>query len=271
MTEPALGPVDGRAETEATPAQTKAAPAEVKKRRMRGRVTGAAGATAPESGASGPTGFGFLPEESQHHFLVSLPAPSKDANVYVTEHFEWDASEARRELHFAMGREDNKLRVVLPRTKWDALADHLRAEFNQRLRDRGMKPGKWSAGRTPVQRAFGKELVLLCWAIEEADPALIPTAVRNWLGLAPEERWWLFTMTNAATGHAIAGRGKGWRRAVRYALTDNPVAVGGGASDPAVRPGRGDLLNLFAVHEPDRRWGSAPAGDVPTPDSSSKP
>jgi hypothetical protein len=44
------------------------------------------------------------------------------------------------------------------------------------------------------------------------------------LGLAPEERWWLFTMTNAATGHAIAGRNKGWRKAVRYALTENPVS-----------------------------------------------
>lgn len=31
-------------------------------------------------------------------------------------------------------------------------------------------------------------------------------------------------MTNAATGHAITGRGKGWRKAVRYALTENPVA-----------------------------------------------
>ena len=40
-------------------------------------------------------------------------------------------------------------------------------------------------------------LTLLAWAIEDADPALIPTAIKNWLGLAPEERWWLFTMTNA--------------------------------------------------------------------------
>jgi hypothetical protein len=31
-------------------------------------------------------------------------------------------------------------------------------------------------------------------------------------------------MTNAATGHAIAGRNKGWRKAVRYALTENPVS-----------------------------------------------
>ena len=31
-------------------------------------------------------------------------------------------------------------------------------------------------------------------------------------------------MTNAATGHATAGRNKGWRKAVRYALTENPVS-----------------------------------------------
>jgi hypothetical protein len=40
----------------------------------------------------------------------------------------------------------------------------------------------------------------------------------------PEERWWLYTMTNAATGHAVQGRNKGWRKAVRYALTENPVS-----------------------------------------------
>jgi hypothetical protein len=43
--------------------------------------------------------------------------------------------------------------------------------------------------------------------------------------LKPEERWWLFTITNAATGHAVNGRGKGWRRALRYALTENPVTA----------------------------------------------
>jgi hypothetical protein len=31
-------------------------------------------------------------------------------------------------------------------------------------------------------------------------------------------------MTNAATGHALTGRNKGWRKAVRYALTENPVS-----------------------------------------------
>jgi hypothetical protein len=201
-----------------------------------------------------PQGFGFDPAEAQHHFLVTIPASGKDPQVYVTEHLEWDDSEARRELNFALGREDNKMRVVLPRAKWDAIADAARAEFNQRLKALGKKPGQWAAGQVPMARTLGKELVLLCWAIEEADPALIPAAIRNWLGLAPEERWWLFTMTNAATGHAITGRGKGWRRAVRYALTENPVAEGAAAPTPQHYASE-DNFGLFSVLEPaDRPW-----------------
>jgi hypothetical protein len=101
----------------------------------------------------------------------------------------------------------------------------LRAELNKRLKAHGRRPGKWKTGYNPVSRLLGKELTLLAWAIEDADPALIPTAVANWQGLAPEERWWLYTMTAAATGNYITGRGRGWRKAVRYALTENPVGI----------------------------------------------
>lgn len=168
-------------------------------------------------------GFGFIPSESEHHFLVTISGNKKD-KVYISEHFIWDESEPRRELSFALGREDNKMRVILARQLWDEIADDVKAEFNQRLKKDGLKAGQWKTGQTPVSRLFGKELVLLCWSIEDADPSLIQTAIKNWLGLVPEERWWLFTMTNAATGHAISGREKGWRKAVRYALTENPVS-----------------------------------------------
>jgi hypothetical protein len=206
----------------------------------------------------GTRGFGFKPEEAQHHFLVTIPAGGKDPHVYITEHLEWDVSEVRRELNIALGRDDNKMRVVLPRTKWDAIADAVRAEFNVRLKARAAKPGKWTQGQVPIARELGKELVLLCWAIEEADPALIPTAIRNWRGLAPEERWWLFTMTNAATGHAINGRGKGWRRAVRYALTENPVTEGMPGVTPQ-RHRREESAGLFSGTDVvDRRWAGEP-------------
>ena len=68
---------------------------------------------------------------------------------------------------------------------------------------------------------------------------LISTAVRNWLGLVPEERWWLYTMTNASTGHAVNGRGKGWRKAVRFALTENPI------SDTALKKRRSEFNLSF--------------------------
>ena len=44
------------------------------------------------------------------------------------------------------------------------------------------------------------------------------------LGLVPEERWWLYTMTAAQTAH-YAKHNVGWRRAIRYALTENPVVM----------------------------------------------
>jgi hypothetical protein len=172
-------------------------------------------------------GFGFLPAESEHHFLVSLPSGSKEM-ITVSEHFEWredgNTKEADQEENVSLNREDSSLRVILPREKWSRIADVLRTEFNQRLKAQGQKPGQWKGRAVPLNRLLGKELVLLCWAIEDADPNTIPTAITNWLGLAPEERWWLFTMTNAATGHAWQGRNKGWRKAVRFALTETPVS-----------------------------------------------
>jgi hypothetical protein len=31
-------------------------------------------------------------------------------------------------------------------------------------------------------------------------------------------------MTNAVTGHAVYGKNRGWRKAVPFALTENPVS-----------------------------------------------
>lgn len=72
-----------------------------------------------------------------------------------------------------------------------------------------------------MERLFGKELMLLLWGIEDSDPSVIPKAISNWKGLMPEERWWLYTMTNASTG-GLTDR-KGWRIALRYALCDTPI------------------------------------------------
>jgi len=165
--------------------------------------------------------FGFDPAESAHHFVVAVPRAVAEP-VAVSEHYTWDAATGSGAASLS-ARGDGQIRVFIPRLKWEAIADEIRAQFNRRLKRLGQKPGSWAVGPNLLRRDLGKELVLLAWAIEEADPALIPAAVANWNGLEPEERWWLYTQTAASTGHAVNDRGKGWRRAVRYALTENPV------------------------------------------------
>ena len=165
--------------------------------------------------------FGFEPTLSSHHFQVMLPR-SKSDHVSVTECFSWESGS---ELPARSEPPDGYLRVVIPATKWHAIADEVRAEFNRRLQREGQTVSRWTAGLNLVRRDLGKELVLLVWAIEDADPGLITTAVANWIGLVPEERWWLYTQAAAATGDAYAGRGRGWRKAIRFALTENPVSL----------------------------------------------
>lgn len=165
-------------------------------------------------------GFGFEPEQSEHHFVVTIPGGAR-RDVLITENLRFSSDPQSKAP--GAGHQDLRNRTLIARLKWDAIADGARVEFNRRLKSNGLPAGRWKRGDNFLMRLLGKELTLLAWAVEDADPALIPVAVRNWLGLAPEERWWLFTMTNAATGHAMHGRNRGWRKAVRYALTENPV------------------------------------------------
>jgi hypothetical protein len=160
-------------------------------------------------------GFGHAPEHERHHFVVAIPR-AQMAEVMIYEVFERDL--VGPELIAA------HLRCRLDRNRWLKIVDALEEEFNRRLRTAHMKATHFKAGDNPVARLLGKELVLLAWAIEDADPSLAPNAIQNWRGLAPEERWWLYTMTAAQTAHHTK-HNVGWRKAVRYALTENPVAT----------------------------------------------
>lgn len=160
-------------------------------------------------------GFGFIPQETQHHFLVRIPR-SKNQDIVVYERFKWDdKTEETSDI------EEKNIKVIISYEKWDSVKSAFEKEFNRRLGLNNTIIGKFKIGDIPIERLYGKELVLLLWAVEDSDPALIPTAIKNWLGLSPEERWWLFTMANASTGHYSKKRG--WRIAIRYALTDNPI------------------------------------------------
>jgi hypothetical protein len=159
-------------------------------------------------------GFGCPKGIDPHHFVVELP-PGRTAPVLISEVYGIQAG--------INGLPEIVERCCLSRSLWSQIAEDLKREFNDRLRSKKMSPSRWTTGSNPVERLLGKELLVLAWAIERADPDTIPNAIRNWIGLRPEERWWLYTMTAAATGGA-QHTDIGWRKALRYALTENPLA-----------------------------------------------
>jgi len=169
--------------------------------------------------------FGFDSLQSEHHFVVIIPRSAKqEITVHEISDFQEDLSIEGMQANFTGPQHTGK--VMLHPEKWQKIETFCRVEFNQRMRTSGVKASRWKKGVNRVHRLFGKELMVLAWAIEDANPGDISQAVENWLGLKPEERWWLYTITNAATGHPTHHKGKGWRKALRFALTENPVPEG---------------------------------------------
>jgi Protein of unknown function (DUF3780) len=183
-------------------------------------------------------GLGFLPDEARHGFLIDIPKGSgHDDLVCITEHRSSGLDQLGARAGGPPAPSDPALRVVLDRGRWLALAPTFWEEANRRLRANGLPIAKFTknpGGPVPVHASLGKELCILCWAVEEAPPDEIPNALRNWDALAPEERWWLYTMTVATTGQAMQ-RGIGWRKALRAAIADNPFIKGEGLSPKARR------------------------------------
>ena len=154
-------------------------------------------------------GFGVPATTDPHHFLVSIPKTNSGV-VLIAE-------------HLGMQAQDQSVaivdRVILERRRWTAIRSEVQRAFNVRLKERRLQTSAWKVGKNPVDRLLGKELCVLAWAVEGMDTDHIPVAIRNWLALRPEERWWLFGMAAIVTGGVQDGD-KGWRLALRHALGD---------------------------------------------------
>jgi hypothetical protein len=159
-------------------------------------------------------GFGFNPVDAEHHFLWERQTDKKRVLMY--ERFKWQDTDDQMVDH-----RFDKLKVIVDIEKWYSISSQVSDHFNDRLQAESKNKGNWRKNQTPLQVLLGKELTLLLWGIEDLDPGQIYMALKNWLGLRPEERWWLFTMTNAATGGVDDRRG--WRKAIKYALAENPI------------------------------------------------
>jgi hypothetical protein len=198
-----------------------------------------ASATARVAAEARPTlGFGVPATSDPHHFKVIIPR-SNTAPVQVSEYL---GLQALSDEHSVIDR------AVLDRARWTAIRAEVQRAFNARLSAHELKPSAWKAGDNLVDRLLGKELCVLVWAVEHMEMEKIPVAVRNWLALRPEERWWLFGMTAMSTG-GIGDGDKGWRLALRHALGDvaqsellSPRARRGGHTREESRP----TLDLFS-------------------------
>ncbi len=156
-------------------------------------------------------GFGVPIAIAPHHFVVVIPRGGRQG-VQIIEDLGMHAE----------GNEPEVLdRVVLNREAWRAIATPVKRVFNERLKAHGLKVSQWKVGENRVDRLLGKELCVLAWAIEGLEPEKVGVALRNWLALRPEERWWLFGMTAATVG-GVGDGDRGWRMALRYALGDSP-------------------------------------------------
>ena len=159
-------------------------------------------------------GFGCPETTDPHRFEVDIPA-GRAGDVSIVECYGIKAGIG--------GLPEVADRCLLPRPIWSLIAEDVKREFNERLRARKLAASRWMVGINRVERLLGKELLVLAWAVEKASPEAVPNAIRNWIGLRPEERWWLFNITAAATGFPEHSE-IGWRKALRFALTENPLA-----------------------------------------------
>lgn len=169
-------------------------------------------APAPAPAAEATIGFGVPLTADPHHFRVHIPKGNA-GKVRISEYLG---------LQAASNEPGIIDRVLLERARWTAIRAEVQRAFNARLTQHGLSTSAWKVDDNPVDRLLGKELCVLAWAVERMDPAHIGVAVRNWLALRPEERWWLFGMTALVTG-GVADAGKGWRAALEHALGDLPT------------------------------------------------
>ena len=172
----------------------------------------ASGKAGERSNVSSPRptlGFGVPATSDPHHFKVIIPR-SSTGQVQISEYLGLQATSDETAVID---------RVLLDRSRWTSIRGEAQRAFNARLKAHNLKTSAWKIGENPVDRLLGKELCVLAWAVEHMENENIPVAVRNWLALRPEERWWLFGMTAMSTG-AVGDGDKGWRLALRHALGD---------------------------------------------------
>lgn len=177
-------------------------------------------------------GFGFRESASNgYHFELNVRS---DGSVTLTERF---STKKRDEPLYNTSRRE---KGELSPHRWELVKTAVADEFNRRLKHDKLTIGRWLKTSTPLAPAFGKELAVLFWAIDDQDPMVVPRMLANWRGLAPEERWWFYTTINANFQPTFEKPTTGWRAAIKIAFLADPVDLGLEALKLSPAPGERD-------------------------------
>lgn len=101
---------------------------------------------------------------------------------------------------------------------------HIKADvwlfFNNQLSETEWWFSYFITGENYMQNWYGKQLLLLVWAIEDTkDPDEIHRIFTHWFKLSEGEQWWLFTVIEE-TSKELPDR-NGWRRILKKTLLSN--------------------------------------------------
>lgn len=189
--------------------------------------------------ASETIGFGVPNVVGPHHFVVQIPAGRNDPVVVI-------------ENYGLNGETINAKpvpRVIVSRDAWRVVTDPLKAYLNRRLKEKGFKVSRFSAGDNKIERLLGHEVAVLAWAIEQADEDEARIAFTRWASHRPEELHWLYQQIVADAGRP-ENEPAGWRLAIKQALIVKderplPRRDVGGAKTSKI-DSAGDQISLFA-------------------------
>lgn len=129
-----------------------------------------------------PIGLGFIPEEARHGFLVHVPKGKENSEMICISEHRGDGLGAMAEADSVPlpTVSDPSLWVLIDRLRCLALVPAFWEEASRRLRANGLPSAKFQknpAKPIPVHPSLGKELCILCWAVEEASPEDIKQGV----------------------------------------------------------------------------------------------
>ena len=161
--------------------------------------------------------FGAPAACGAHRFRLEIPQASRAAvTLYEDMGFAGDGSRPEGAL----------LRARVKRSCWSAVSELVMREFNERLQAGKQLPGRWRTGGVWLERMLGRELCVLCWALEHAASRAEALRMANaWQGFRPEERLWLFRALGGRLSARLAqgaGADDGRGRSLRA-----PQAAGG--------------------------------------------